>query len=583
MKLTSILIILLFAFTLAACGGGGGSSSTPDPTMNGEPPTPPTPMAVDLSGLPAGYQDVIITDPVTIMAGMNRDIGDANFACAAGGADCMLSMTDDGMLWVTGGMVTATPSEAAIARKKIDDDKRNTVRMAEVTALTAGVADPDGDGKPGVPDSDDNNELTYERPNEMIHIMPGGKLSAGGADFDAGDELGMNDTNINNDEEFDKVSQSRIDLGNEYEASVYQRTKDKKMDTLTVYSNVAPATSEPWNSWEDWPDGLTAGDEGDVSNQPEDGAKMIYDVIRFGSDPIKSDVVDEMTGSKIPPAKETSRTVTAADDDFSGTLYGVKGEYECTGGCVLARDPDGDLTISGASTLMFKPSETKTDTDDNHMVEGVTPDPDYLVFGYWMQKSETAQGGMKYGVGVFAEGIRDYNLDGRANLDGTATYKGPATGMYAQKKLSVEDGNVVGTPHAAGQFSANASLTAHFGSTDSDAVAVNGSDKISPAEEFTISGTIDNFMNASGDMISDNWSLSLDAAKLADISNDARGFRSDTTGTGSKGKWAGQFYHGPATGDDAPAAEENYPQSVAGEFTGHFTDGHVIGAFGATR
>ena len=511
MKLTSILIILLFAFTLAACGGGGSSG----------------PAATD--GM----------DP----DGMDDDM--AMEECPAGHTGTYPDCVDPAV-------------EAA--------------EKAKIMGLTAAIADPDGDDKLSEAD-----ELTNSaRPSATIMLAAGGTITV--IEGSVNDMLGKNDTNIPNAQEFQKASQSRIGLGNGYEVSVYQRTKAKKMDTLTVYSNVMPAGSAPWNT-HTWPadSGLSAdGGEG-ATNE----TKTTYNVVTFSTTaPIDSDVVGRMTGSGIPPGAGTNRGIKA-DDDFSGTLYGVPGKYACSdsGACTLTRDADGDLMVTGAFT--FTPSETVTDTDDMHMVEGVILDPDYLIFGYWMQEQEATQG-TKYGVGVFAEGNQDYTVSRIATLQGTATYEGPATGMYAKKDLSVEGGEVVGTPSAVGQFSADASLTAHFGSTDSG-TPVNGSDKISPAEALTVSGTIDNFMDAGGDMINANWSLSLDAAELDGVNTDGDAFNGDTTGTGGTGKWSGQFYGNPPTTTPATPQSQMYPQSVAGEFTGHFEDGHVIGAFGATR
>ena len=86
-------------------------------------------------------------------------------------------------------------------------------------------------------------------------------------------------------------------------------------------------------------------------------------------------------------------------------------------------------------------------------------------------------------------------------------------------------------------------------------------------------------------MINAKWSLSLDAptAKLTSTASDAE-FGGTTTGTGgTAGEWAGQFYGAPVTtGDGDNVTADDYPSSVVGEFTGHFEDGHVIGAFGAT-
>ena len=453
-----------------------------------------------------------------------------------------------------------------------DTDTASAPSQAELEGLTQAIADPDGDGK--VPESDDN-ELTKRRPGESIHLMTGGRLAVGGTDFASGDELGENDTNVANSVEFQKMSESRIDLSGGYEASVYQRTKSNKMDTLTVYSNVEAAGSVAFNDYSGWAAGLTAGSEGDTQS---DATKVVYDVITIGTG-VVSKVVDKMSGEGIPPSAGTNRE-TDAGEMFAGTLYGIPGKYSCATGtdCTLTRDSDGILTVTG--TFSFTANPTNVDTEDSHVIAGADPDTDYLVLGYWLQESAND----KYGVSVFAKGSLPFaditTVATGGALQGTATYDGSATGMYAQKDLEVVNGETVGTPAAVGQFSADVSLTAHFGNTASP--AVNGSDKISAAELNTISGTIDNFQNAAGNMISSNWVLKLNAASIGALTDASRIF-SDTTGEGSSmGQWDGAFYGSAVnnpTGDSQTA--DNYPSSVAGRFTGHFQDGHVIGAFGA--
>ena len=159
-------------------------------------------------------------------------------------------------------------------------------------------------------------------------------------------------------------------------------------------------------------------------------------------------------------------------------------------------------------------------------------------------------------------------------------------GLYARKEFSVTDGDVVGTPVAAGQFSADVGLTAHFGNTSTAGVVDAG--HISANETFTISGTVDNFQDANGDMISD-WSMTLNSAHLraggegASANTEYTGSFSGTTGKDTLGQWTGALF-GDSTVDTTAGenAATMYPSGVAGEFTGHFTNGHVIGAFGAT-
>ena len=64
---------------------------------------------------------------------------------------------------------------------------RQQAEQARIMALTAAIADPDGDGK--IAGDDDGNELTgSKRPSEAITLVAGGAITVGGSD-----ELGKND------------------------------------------------------------------------------------------------------------------------------------------------------------------------------------------------------------------------------------------------------------------------------------------------------------------------------------------------------------------------------------------------------
>ena len=126
------------------------------------------------------------------------------------------------------------------------------------------------------------------------------------------------------------------------------------------------------------------------------------------------------------------------------------------------------------------------------------------------------------------------------DVEGTATYAGPASGFY-MKKTFAPDGTP--TPVGSGQFTAEAVLNASFGGDD---VAVNN--------QFRIGGDVSSFRNS-------------------DVGNFTAG---TTTGNGS---WQGRF-HGADDPDTADVREQ--PSSASGTFTGHFLNGHVAGAFGAT-
>ena len=102
---------------------------------------------------------------------------------------------------------------------------------------------------------------------------------------------------------------------------------------------------------------------------------------------------------------------------------------------------------------------------------------------------------------------------------------------------------------------------------------------------------VNNFRD--GTMKLDGWSVDL---KRADFVNRDEGvlpaaaadreysgtFDGATTGGGT---WSGQFFgaSAPDDGNTDDVNESIMPSGVAGEFNGHFVNGHVNGAFGAVK
>ena len=96
---------------------------------------------------------------------------------------------------------------------------------------------------------------------------------------------------------------------------------------------------------------------------------------------------------------------------------------------------------------------------------------------------------------------------------------------------------------------------------------------------------ITNFMDG-GNAIPGGWALELMAASFASGDYDDNGTFTGMTrrdeDTAADGSWTASFF-GDSEDDPKTATvdEENLPTGIAGEFTGHFNTGHVLGAFGA--
>lgn len=228
---------------------------------------------------------------------------------------------------------------------------------------------------------------------------------------------------------------------------------------------------------------------------------------------------------------------------ISGNFFGVPGTYTCTAGCAATFDGDGELlTLTGFS---FTPAKLAPGQAP-HMVMGVVADSAFVDFGHWMQDDD---GEMTAGVFV-SPNVAGTAITDTASIEGTASYSGPAAGLYVKEHTD-------GTPVASGTFTADASLEADF--------------RIGSGE---ITGMISNFMDG-GQSIDDSWMLMLNGDAMPNDGNvDTTGvFSGVTKGGGADGTWSGQFYEAAAEAADAPKA-------AAGTFDGHFTNGDVVGAFG---
>jgi len=285
---------------------------------------------------------------------------------------------------------------------------------------------------------------------------------------------------------------------------------------------------------------------------------------------------------------------------YTGMFTGVPGTFTCTGTCSVTSDQmDGHLiTLTG--TWTFSPDGIKNPRGGNLtgdeltaaqmriMVPGVVPDPDFMILGYWMRMSTAADGKVTHSMRPIHDGLRDYAdlTTGTGGVVGTATYTGPATGLYMKKTLTPQGQPT--DPFTSGQFTADAMLTARFGGPE---VAAN--------HQWSIDGTISNFMDG-GYAINDQWVVNLNrrmigtnndepqrnigAADNASHGTGTSGAFSGVTDGGplgsAAGSWSGQLHGGD---DTATTDVVEMPASASGMFDGHFSNGHVRGAFAANR
>ena len=255
------------------------------------------------------------------------------------------------------------------------------------------------------------------------------------------------------------------------------------------------------------------------------------------------------------------------------------GVLECTStnGCNTINEPNTTTFYFSNNDVTFTPEKVNDRFDDVIItVSEIKKDSDYLAFGYWITDTGR-ENKPNYNIHTFAE---DYGngfgpVTGAVDsLTGSASYSGGAAGVYVLK-----EGDLTDTPDLYnGEFVAGIELKAQFGDPDGN----NGS--IAKKYEWKIMGTIDDFRSSTDTTHNlGGWELTLEAdlgtrvgttvstPSLSAFSNAV------TRGGGATGSWNASFFGaGDADGD-----ADDHPDAIAGQFDGHFVNGHVVGTFGA--
>ena len=295
---------------------------------------------------------------------------------------------------------------------------------------------------------------------------------------------------------------------------------------------------------------------------------------------------------------QTQDLLVDEDEAFTGAYFDARGQYQCvtasnvTTGCQLTRNGDGTVGVvdSDAATPGIQGTGMWTFTPDPDAMITV-PDQDWMAYGAWLTTPDNNSG--THRMGVFFNGMDPYTgatgaLDSTnaAGLRGSATYSGGATGIYVDGPDS-------------GLFTARAMLTADF---DKDSTGEDVS-----ADDFMISGRIDNFRGTDGVFLGDDtqlspndpsagendWVVILGSGDFADTINGtiaATGTTGSADGVPWSGMWNGQLFGPNVDAMMNPIA----PSGVAGRFWAETTDPDpsvttdalpataVVGAFGAT-
>ena len=330
-----------------------------------------------------------------------------------------------------------------------------------------------------------------------------------------------------------------------WDRNVYERTTaSDSTDTFVIYSNKDDPTPTAFHM---------------VHPLDSDGA-LVFDNSNLG---LVSGVAE------FPSAVNQVGVPFMDGAEFTGMFDGAPGIYTCVSMCKLSTNLDADL-VAVVGDWQFAPD------DDEFLVP--VPDSDYVHFGYWLNESEVG-GEPAYMVDAIAGGTVESAIGTVQDLEGRATYTGAATGLYVIKTFTL-DGEVQN--RTGGQFTADAMLTATFGGGG-----------VPADSHYSIVGSIKDFADRSGRAIDSSWSVELKAVRFGtQQSGELTGtngnvFRKATEGDADAdaGSWDGRFF-GPVKVDNDDTMMGNQstlPSAVAGTFDAQFTNGAVIGSFGAEK
>ena len=586
MKKTKLTRSLLAACSIVAltavmygCVHDGGSDDEPETEMEPMPepepeeepeepmePMEPEPVAVNLPTLPMGAMYALSAATHEIAAGRAATNGGVMFSCAAGGEDCMVTVSNR-MATSTGGTVTATLTAAA----QMAYDAQQAAMMAEMNGRAAGLYE-------ALTRSEGADDIF----GTGVMITPVQIPEAG---WDAntipdiiitrgltGDVSVMRDRAHWEGAAMDAASAGAAGwAGKELTNGATQ--------SITVYSNIENAVREDFEA--------DAGSSiyrrgqtnaGDILHLPDattDANGVLTLPIASMVDAAQQGLLDldYFPGKKAP----ASGTVTYNYQDnpdpgprnrgktFTGTFHGASGTYTCTVAagtpCTIAVTPanaTAPTAYVATGEWTFTPDGETNDKNDAQLVK---QDNNWLAFGWWMEEPEsTGPGGeYLYNARVFYDGADEFDHASLANLGRLdLTYEGPAAGLYARQANETD-----GVTSARGEFSADASLTARFG-------VVQGGNTIAD-----VSGTIDNFANSDGVDMS-GWMLNLQQATAAANAGATGADVTAGTATNVTGSWEYTLY--------GPHAGGAYPTGIAGRFFSSI-DGNtaVAGGFGAER
>ena len=578
--LAAIGLAVMLSFGLVACGGGGGGGSDPAAEVVTPDPDPdPDPAIAQRAAVEQAAATLR-----TATAGLSAedvDQGDVNTAmlAATGLHDALTAATDvpdtetagyASQLTAARSVISGAQARVTAAREAAEEEAARKVQLAK-NAVSLKVA-----AAILAHDAEDTTDTPVE------FRVPTGEGDEANITslFEIERTSGIADITLQQTTEAATAKPyktSVVSIDDEWSGMGYTHTNKRgtQMENAVLYTDIEMAGHLLW---------LTYFGSGGVGGTTLDEADLASGAVDLEN----PDSVDAqyLSASVLPGKPVTAQTTAtrdlAANSITSGMFFGVSGKYTCGPAlCTLTRDSDDDVTVT-TGTLTFSPDVPEGKNFGaiaaTTEVKYVDPDPDFMHFGYWMESTKQDDGSYKHEIRTLSGSNIDPYPAGTnfEALRGSATYSGLAAGRYVGKSGFDENGDA--TIVTDGEFVASANLKAQFGNDDGTVAA---------ADLFAITGTIDKFMD---DGVGLGWTLKLNKAPLGTRDPDAgtinanshtSTFEGSTSGDdGARpGEWSGTMYG--VDGGVEVIDGSDHPSSVAGEFNGHFVNGHVAGAFGA--
>ena len=556
-----LILVASLALLLAGCGGGSSSTTAPvDPSptpaetaileaetalMNAEDALEMLDASATDEQMRAAYQAVERAANNLVMVLKANGGSPAAVEAATTTRQTAMHMADNLAQKIEDDAVAADAAMTALATKLYaainDDPLGNSARRTafdENGVFTVQVRDFNSHPDPGERDVLDENELKEDK-TAMLAPLHGWTGSVHTATVAAGTNSG---------------------------AGTY---------TAHLYSNVDdPTPGAKFNSGASAPAGVTGvlgvthvGFAVDATTGVEIAAAL-----NVGSR-IASPEFDHTAGDKTYKVPDNPPTWK----EIRGSYWGVAGTYRCTYGgnaCTVTKAAEG-YTLGGGTTAADTNAWTFIPDNPEDRVTS-RPDTVYPIYGWWQHEAPDGTTHVSavtgYRGSTPAQQAEIANLSTNDNvaladgvdLNGTATYKGGAAGMYAIS---------AGANNDAGHFTADVELTATF----KGGVAFS-TDPTVRVLDHKITGTIDNFMGNDG--MSRDWSVALKEDSITNVGTWPE-FTADAiktiwsmggTAAGEAGEWGGRLYK---------QNDGGVPTVGTGTFHSEYENiGRMVGAFG---